>query len=101
MCKNFCRRLPAALAAGIFLLLLASTPARADLAAGRAALEAGDFARAYILLLPQAEAGEAESQYEIGLMLDSGRGVAAVLSKELPIVANHRTIKTQSIINSH
>ncbi|MEC9455148.1 MAG: sel1 repeat family protein, partial [Pseudomonadota bacterium] len=41
-----------------------------------AALEAGDFRAAYALLLPHAEAGDAAAQYEVGLMLDSGRGTA-------------------------
>ena len=43
---------------------------------GMAALEAGDFRAAYALLLPHAEAGDAAAQYEVGLMLNSGRGTA-------------------------
>lgn len=62
-------------ALGIFLFCLASVPVRADNAIGMAALEAGDFKRAHALLLPEAEAGNAVAQYEVGRMLDSGRGV--------------------------
>ena len=64
--------------AGIFLtlLLLAAQPAWADLERGMAALKAGDFKAAYAELLPSAEAGDAAAQYEIGLMRDSGYGVA-------------------------
>ncbi len=43
---------------------------------GMAALEAGDSIAAYSELLPQAEAGNAAAQYEVGLMLDGGRGTA-------------------------
>ena len=64
-----------AIGLGIFLFSLAPGPARADNAIGMAALEAGDFKRAHALLLPEAEAGNAVAQYEIGRMYDRGRGV--------------------------
>ena len=67
------------LAAGVFLvfLLLAAFPARAEMESGMAALNAGDFRAAYAELLPEAEAGNATAQYEIGLMLDAGWGISA------------------------
>ncbi len=68
--------LPLAAALGIVLFCFASNPARADNAIGMLALEAGDFERAHALLLPEAEAGNAIAQFEIGRMLDSGRGTA-------------------------
>ena len=70
------RRSAAAFSAGIFIffLLFASGVARADMKTGMAALEAGDFSEAYANLLPQAEAGNATAQFEIGSMLDTGLG---------------------------
>ncbi len=75
MQHTFVRGLAMAIGLGIFLFSLAPGPARADNAIGMAALEAGDFKRAHALLLPEAEAGNAVAQYEIGRMYDRGRGV--------------------------
>jgi len=42
---------------------------------GKAAYARGDFAAAFRLWLPLAEGGNAEAQYDIGLMYYEGRGV--------------------------
>jgi len=70
------RRLLLALAMmiAIAFTILAASPARADSAAGMAALKVGYFSRAHALLLLEAEIGDPAAQYEIGRMLDSGRG---------------------------
>jgi len=43
---------------------------------GRAAYGRGDYANAMRILLPLAENGNANAQYDLGLMYDNGRGVA-------------------------
>lgn len=57
------------------LLALAASPARADLQAGLAALEAKDYAKAAAELKPLAEAENAEAQYWMGRIYDGGLGV--------------------------
>ena len=57
--------------------LLLCTAATADrLADGIAAYEAEDYERAYELLRPLAEEGDADAQYYVGRMYGFGRGVA-------------------------
>lgn len=58
----------AILAAGLW----AASTAVADLQAGVAAFEAGDADRALVLLLPEAEAGNARAQFLLGELLSSG-----------------------------
>jgi TPR repeat protein len=62
------------------LALGIATPASADAEsaynAGVAAFEAGDFAKAYSAWLPLAHSGEVDAQRNIGLLHQTGRGVA-------------------------
>ncbi|MCW5751791.1 MAG: sel1 repeat family protein [Alphaproteobacteria bacterium] len=51
-------------------------PARADFAEGTRAFDAGDYARAYEIWLPLAREGDLAAQRNIGLLYQSGRGVA-------------------------
>ena len=51
-------------------------PAAADYAAGVAAYKQGDFAGALREIRPLAEEGDGDSQYGLGLLYKSGRGVA-------------------------
>ena len=50
--------------------------ASGNLDMGLAALFQEDYAEARRLLTPVAEAGDAEAQYQLGVMFESGRGVA-------------------------
>ena len=63
--------------------LAAPLASRADaLSDGMAAYDAKDYAKAYELLLPLADAGaNAEACYRLGLMYDSGNGMTRDLSK--------------------
>jgi TPR repeat protein len=58
----------------LLALLLAGPPARADFAAGKAAFERHDYATAYKVLLPEAQAGNGEAEYMIGEMAVAGLG---------------------------
>jgi TPR repeat protein len=58
----------------LVLVLALAAPARADLAGGRAAFDAGDYATARNVLGPLAEGGDAEAQYLTGLMYMHGAG---------------------------
>ena len=74
----------AALAAAAMLLGLAlAAPARADLAAGWQAYQAGEFAAAMREWRPLAEAGDARAQFNLGVLYDEGRGVAIDRSEAL------------------
>ena len=64
--------------------LLGSVPAVADdsdLERGIAAFEAGDYDRAYELLKPEAEAGDADARYYVGRMYSFGHGVEQDLER--------------------
>lgn len=62
---------------GIFLLGLAlAMPAAASFKDGMTALQRGEHERAFVLLEPEAQRGNLEAQYEVGLMYLEGRGVA-------------------------
>lgn len=63
------------LAAVTALALLLTAPAQADYTAGVAAYTAGDYAAAIAEWQPLAEAGDGPSQYGMGLIYESGRGV--------------------------
>ena len=52
------------------LILLMSTPARADLATAQRAFEAGDHGAAYRAYEPLAQAGDADAQFWMGHLLD-------------------------------
>jgi cell division septation protein DedD len=60
------------------LLLTTTAPARADFAAGAAAYDAGDDATAMREWAPLAELGDADAQFALGTLYESGRGVPAV-----------------------
>ncbi|MDJ0949537.1 MAG: tetratricopeptide repeat protein [Alphaproteobacteria bacterium] len=59
----------------IFWALLLAVPARADLAAGEAAFDRGDFEAAYREFLPLAQAGNRKAQFWIGRLYFEGKGV--------------------------
>ncbi|MCW5730807.1 MAG: sel1 repeat family protein [Alphaproteobacteria bacterium] len=62
---------------GFMVMALAFAPAaRADFAEGTRAFDAGDYARAYEIWLPLAREGDLAAQRNIGLLYQSGRGVA-------------------------
>ena len=65
---------------GVFAVLLVApalmaAPARADFAAGVAAYDAGNYARAYAEFLPLARGGDAAAQYGLGNMYRRRQGV--------------------------
>ena len=59
----------------IFLVFLSSGFVRADLESAMAAYDAGDYETSAELLIPLAEAGDAQAQFNLGLMYDQGFGV--------------------------
>jgi TPR repeat protein len=63
--------------------ILSAGTALADLKAGLAAIHRGDFKTARAELMPLAEAGDAEAQYNIGRMYAYGRGVPQDYAKAL------------------
>jgi len=70
------QRLPLNKALGIvFLFLVLGLPVLADLRAGQAAYDAGDYATALNEFLPLAQRGDAVAQLDLGWMYFSGRGV--------------------------
>jgi len=73
----------ARLIAAAALALALAAPARADLEAGLAAYDAEDWATALRELLPEAEAGNAEAQYRVGVIYLEGRSVPAELEVAL------------------
>src|SRR5271165_2127439 len=58
-----------------FALFALCMPALADLAVGKQALQNGDYATALKEFLPLAEQGDAEAQYNLGVMYRDGDGV--------------------------
>jgi TPR repeat protein len=66
------------------VLLLAATPAFADTAAGLAAFKNKDYERAYREWKAAAEAGQAEAQFDLGLLYAQGLGVR----RDLTVAAN-------------
>ena len=58
-----------------FLMTLSSPVAAQDFQKGLAAAQAGDFATALKEWKPLAEAGDADAQYNLGVMYDNGEGV--------------------------
>jgi len=65
------------LAAVWLALSLSAASARADYTSGLGAFRSGDFAAAFAEWHPLAEAGDAKSQHGLGLLYETGRGVAA------------------------
>jgi TPR repeat protein len=63
--------------------VLVAGPALADLDAGLAAVHRGDFKKALAELMPLAQAGDAEAQYNIGRMYAYGRGLPQDYAKAL------------------
>ena len=63
------------LASVVVALTLIGCNEAGSLEDGLAAVQRGDFETANRLLLPLAEQGDAEAQFNLGLMYDSGRGV--------------------------
>jgi TPR repeat protein len=57
-------------------LLVSAGPAQADLATGLKAYAAGDYQTALDEFLPLAEQGDADAQFKLGVIYDSGKGVA-------------------------
>lgn len=57
------------------IVLAGAGPALADREAGVKAMGSGDYAAAMTELRPLAEAGDAESQFDVGAMYDNGLGV--------------------------
>lgn len=71
------RGVPAGLRLLLVLLALAwAGAARADFADGTRAFDAGDYSRAFEIWLPLAREGDLAAQRNIGLLYQSGRGVA-------------------------
>ncbi|MEZ5666356.1 MAG: SEL1-like repeat protein [Alphaproteobacteria bacterium] len=69
-------RRPAAILAALLLACIAAAPrpARADFAEGFAAFQAEDYALAWTLLEPEADAGDRRAQFLLGEMLLKGLG---------------------------
>ena len=59
----------------VFLMTIGSPVAAQDFDKGYAAYEAGDYVTALQEWKPFAESGDAQAQYNVGLMYDNGRGV--------------------------
>ncbi len=57
------------------LLAALAVPVRADYDAGYAAYKRGDYAAALSEFKPLAEQGDANAQYNLGIMYDKGQGV--------------------------
>jgi len=60
----------------------AALPAWAELTRGQAAFEAGNYADAYLQLVPPARAGNPQAQYLLGRMADNGLGPVALDPRE-------------------
>lgn len=63
------------------MLLLFTVTAHAGLAEGLAASREGDYEAAFRELEPEAKRGNAEAQYHLGVMYDTGQGVPKNASK--------------------
>jgi hypothetical protein len=71
------RTTPTLIAGLLWLALCAQTVAAAGpLEDGQGALRRGDYSAAIARLLPLAKSGDAQAQYEVGRMYESGQGVA-------------------------
>ena len=64
------------LIAAVVMICAIAAPAAADLEGGLAAYERGDYAAAFDLLTPLAQAGNADAQVRLGHMFHAGEGVA-------------------------
>jgi TPR repeat protein len=64
-----------AMRSGVVVLLLTTMPAFADTAAGLAAFKNKDYQRAYREWKAAAEAGQAEAQFDLGVLYAQGLGV--------------------------
>lgn len=62
-----------------------SAPARADLRAGVAAYQSGDYAAALAELAPLAKKGDGEAQYYLGSMYEGGLGVPPDAARALAL----------------
>ena len=58
------------------LIVALASPAWADLASGQSAYLRGDYATAWRELKPLADQGNAEAQYQVGVMYDHGQAVS-------------------------
>ena len=67
----------------LIALVLATFPAVADFKDGIEALKRGDYEAAFSQFKPLADQGQAQSQYNIGIMYQHGRGV----EKDLELAA--------------
>lgn len=67
-------------------LCCAAPGARADMAAGKAALARGDFAAAFQAIEPDAARGDPEAQTALGMLLIGGRGVPKDEARGLRLV---------------
>jgi TPR repeat protein len=63
------------LAAALGLLLIGSTGRAGPLEDAKTAYDAGDYAKALSLYKPLADKGDAEAQFQIGVMDEQGLGV--------------------------
>ena len=68
----------------ILLVFLLSGFVQADLESAKAAYEAGVYETAFKKLLPLAEAGDAEAQYNLGVMYSEGLGVQQDYAEAVP-----------------
>ncbi len=66
---------------GLGVVLLAATPVFADTAAGLAAFKSKDYQRAYKEWKAAADAGQAEAQFDLGVLYAQGRGVRRDLTE--------------------
>jgi len=70
------------LLAASLALLLGAADARADFKTGEAAYQAGNYADAYLQLLPAGRAGNAQAQFLLGQLSDNGFGTVALDPRE-------------------
>ncbi|THD70533.1 tetratricopeptide repeat protein [Phenylobacterium sp.] len=64
------------LIAGFLSLLICAQAAAGPLEAGQEALRRGEYSGAMTRLLPLADSGDTQAQYEVGRMYEGGQGVA-------------------------
>lgn len=70
------------IAAALFGTTIAGAVAHADFATGAGAFAAGNYAGAYLALLPEGQAGNAQAQFLLGRMSDNGLGPVALDPRE-------------------
>src|SRR6185437_7058483 len=68
---------------GTGVLLLAASPLLADTAGGMAAFRAGDYQRAFTQWSEAANRGDAEAQYDLGVLYAKGLGVSRDMSEAM------------------